>query len=201
MQYSKVHARDAGVMHLPEELTEVRTTFVIDPCVGDKGCTVAAFDDAVREVDILAKAHGTKTSQSVIDLTANTHVERTWEELIEFLFAAADASGGKERGHAIVDSLLNGCERLMCTVGSAESVHIVMGKEGIEGIEIAFGHEYVGVEDDEPFALARALEVVGIDDVLLLGACLRRQLRAVVRAGIAFFREFQRDDFELVLLC
>ena len=93
MALLKINAGNTAVVYLTEEFAEVGTTLVPYPSLRDEGCLIASLDDAIREVDILAKAHLRKASQLLIDLTADAHVIRTGEELVELLaFATTNIS-------------------------------------------------------------------------------------------------------------
>ena len=103
----EVDAGYAAVVYLTEEFTEVGAALVPYPCLGDEGCLVASLNDAVGEVDILAKAHLRETAQLQVDIATNTHIERAWEELIELLLATTNTSRSKERRHGVANGLLH----------------------------------------------------------------------------------------------
>ena len=122
MALLEVDAGNAAVVNLTEELTEVGTTLVPHPRLRDEGRLIACLDDAIGEVDILAKAHLGEASQLLIDLTTDAHVIGAGEELVELLaLAATNATRGKERGHRIRDGLLDRGERRMRGIGTTES--------------------------------------------------------------------------------
>ena len=56
MAFLQIDAGDAAIVDLAEELAEVGATLVPHPCFWDKGRFIACLDDAIGEVDILAKA-------------------------------------------------------------------------------------------------------------------------------------------------
>src|SRR5574344_2610565 len=101
MELLKIDACYAAVIHLAEKLAEVGAALMPNPCFGEESGGIACFYYAITEVDILAKTHLGKSIQMCIDLTTNTHVERTGIELVEFGFATADAAGGKKTRHRV----------------------------------------------------------------------------------------------------
>ena len=116
----EVDAGDAAVVDLTEELTEVGTALVPHPGIGEELGLVAGLDDTVGEIDILAEAHLREAAQLQIDITPDTHVERTGVELVELGLTASDTACGKERGHRVGDGLLDGSEGRVGGVGAAE---------------------------------------------------------------------------------
>ena len=146
MAQPEVDACDAGVVDLLEELSECGAALVVDPCCGEEPASCAAFDESVREVDVLAEAHLRESSQTVVDVAADAHVVRPGVELVEpwsvlpFPVASAYASCGEERRHAVVDGFLYGCEPEVCAVGSSEGFARGFAVEsvGVEGLGNAF---------------------------------------------------------------
>ena len=98
------------MLHLSEERTELDAPFVIDEGLGEEAAAVAVFEDTRAQVDVLTVTHGGKASQSFVDAFLDAEVETAGIELVHFFLAATDAARGEERGHRIVDGLLNGRE-------------------------------------------------------------------------------------------
>ena len=69
------------------------------PCLGEEAASASGLEDADGEIDVLAKAHLGKSPKTHIDITTYAHVERARIELVEFLLASANASGGEEARH------------------------------------------------------------------------------------------------------
>ena len=57
MTFFEINACDTTIIYLTEELAEIRATLVPYPSLWEKTWLVTCLHDAVREVDILAKAH------------------------------------------------------------------------------------------------------------------------------------------------
>ena len=137
------HACFARVFHLTEEGTEFHPSLVIDVCLREETAAVSTLEDAGTQVDVLAVAHGSKSSQSLIDIFPDTEVETAGVELVQLLFAAAYATCGEKRGHGIVDGFLYGRERWVSPVGAAKGVAGVVLKLLLDGFQIAFGDDDV----------------------------------------------------------
>ena len=106
----EVDACDARVVHLLEEFLQVGAPLVVHPGVGKEAAAVASLEDADAQVDVFAEAHAREAAQCLVYLASDAHVEAAGIELVELFLAAADAAGGEERGHGVVDGLLRGAE-------------------------------------------------------------------------------------------
>lgn len=124
----KIDAGNAAVIDLTEELLKVRAPLMPDPCLGKETGLVACLYDAVGEVDILAKAHLGKTTQLLIYIVADTHVERAGIELVELGLTTSDATSGEEGGHRVADGLLHRGEVGMGSVGPAKGGNLSVGR-------------------------------------------------------------------------
>ena len=186
----EIDACDARIVYLLEELPEIGAPFVVHPCVGEEAAAIARFEDAYAEVDVFAEAHLREAAQRLVDVAADAHVEAAGVELVHFLLASADAAGGEERGHGVVDGLLEIAERLVGTVGSSEGV----GGAGLEfllhGLQIARRQDAVGVQDDEVFPLAAFGAVVAG----LSGAGVGLIIIMYIQAAGVFFHDFPAGD-------
>ena len=98
MALLQIDTGNTAVVNLSEELAEVSAPFMPYPCIGEETRLIACLDNAIGEVDVLAEAHLRKTTQLLIDVAADAHVERAGVELVELCLAATDASGGEEGG-------------------------------------------------------------------------------------------------------
>ena len=156
----EVDAGDARVVNLLEELAQVGAPLVPHPGFGEEPARVAALEDACGEVDVLAEPHVGEAAEGHVDLAAQAHVEGAGVELVHLLLAAADAAGGEEGSHGIVDGLLHRRERGVCAVGPAEGVAGSRGQFSLDGGEIARGQHGVGVEHDDVRGLRAGHAVV-----------------------------------------
>ena len=147
----EVDAGDARIVYLLEELLQVRAPLVVHPRIGEEAAAVSALEDADTEVDVLAEAHLRKSAQGQVDFAADAHVEAAGVELVHLLLAAADAAGGEERGHGVVDGLLDVAERWVCPVGASEGVGGCRLEFLFDGSQIVRGQDAVGVQYDEVF--------------------------------------------------
>ena len=148
----EVDARDARVVHLLEELAQVRPPLVPHPCPGEQPAAVAPAEDADAEVDVLAEAHPREAAQCLVDLAPHAHVEAAGIELVHLLPPAPDAARGEERRHGVVDGLLQGGERRVCPVRPAEGVARFAAQLPVHGFQVAGRHDDVRVEDEKVFA-------------------------------------------------
>ena len=123
------------------------------PCLWKQPAAAACLEDAYGKVDILAETHLRESSETQIDIAADTHVERAWIEFVEFLLSSAYSAGGEEARHRVADGFLCLGERLVCPVGTAESVGRLSQQFVVHSLQIAFGQNHVGVEHNEVFAL------------------------------------------------
>ena len=96
MALFEIDAGDTTVIHLTEELAKIGTALVPYPCLGKETWHIACLDYTVREVDILAKTHLSKSAQLEINIATDAHVERTGIELIELSLTTADTTCGKK---------------------------------------------------------------------------------------------------------
>ena len=159
MALLQIDAGDAAIIDLAEELAEVGATLVPHPCFWDKGRFIACLDDAIGEVDILAKTHFGKASQLLIDLTTDSHVIRTGEELVELLtLTTTNAACGKEGSHRVGDSLLNRSERWVRGIRSAKGILISHSTFHIP--QIVFRQNDVRVKHDEPFPISALCTII-----------------------------------------
>ena len=147
----EVDACDATVVYLSEKLAHVRPAFVPNPCFGKQAASASGLEDTDGEIDIFAEAHLGKTVELQVDIPADAHVEGAGIELVQFLLATPDASGGEEAGHGVADGLLCVGKRVVCPVGTAESVSRFALQFLFDGGEIAFGHHHVRVQHDKIF--------------------------------------------------
>ena len=76
------------------------------------------------------------------------------------MLAASDATRGEKRGHGVVDGFLNRRKRLVGTVGTAKGVARLAVEFRLDGFQVVFGHDDVGIQDDEILALAAVGAVV-----------------------------------------
>ena len=149
----EVDARDARVVHLLEELAQVRPPLVPHPRFGEQPATVAPAEDADAEIDVLAEAHPGEAAQGPVDFAAHAHVEAARIELVHLLLPAADAARGEERRHGVVDGLLHRGERRVCPVRPAEGVARFALQLAVDGLQVARRHDAVRVQDEEVVAL------------------------------------------------
>ena len=110
MAFLQIDTCYAAVIDLTEEFAEVGTTLMPHPSIWEQTGHITSLHNAIAEVNVLTKAHLRKASQLKIDITTDTHIERTGIELIELSLAATDAASGKEGRHGIADGLLDRCK-------------------------------------------------------------------------------------------
>ena len=120
MALFEIDTGDAAVIHLTEELAEISTALMPNPGIRNETWHVASFYYAIREVDILAKAHLGESSKLEIHIATNAHVERSGIELVELGLSASDATSGEKRSHRIADGFLDRRERGMCSIRPAK---------------------------------------------------------------------------------
>ena len=78
-------------------------------CLKEPAC-VPALEDADTEVDVLSETHPGEAAERFINLATHSHIETPRIEFVHFLFSAANAAGGEERSHGVVDGFLYVCE-------------------------------------------------------------------------------------------
>ena len=142
------------MFYLSEERAELDTAFVIYKSVGKESATITIHEDAGAQVNVLAVAHRSEAFQGFVNAFLDTQVEAAGIELVHFSLAAADATCGEKRGHGIVDGFLYGRERWMSTVGTAEGIAGLAVKFFLDDFQIVFGHDDIGIQDDEIVAMA-----------------------------------------------
>ena len=71
----EVDASDTTVVDLPPKLAKVCAAFMPHPCRRKQTTTIASLKNSNAKVDIFPKAHVAETTQLLIDLTTDTHVE------------------------------------------------------------------------------------------------------------------------------
>ena len=147
-------------MHLLEEFFQVSPTFMIYPGIRKKTTSVPILKDTDTEINILPKTHLWKTSQSLVHCPANSHIKTTGIEFVHLLFSATDTSGREERGHGIVNCLLNISERIVCTVGATKSIGRRSGELLLYRIEVAFGKDDIRIQYNKVFAFATFCSVI-----------------------------------------
>lgn len=117
----QIDASNAAIVNLFEELLEIRSALMPDPCLGEKTTTCSTLVDTDTEVDVLTESHLRETTQLLIERPADTHIKGTGIELLVHLFlAAAYATGSEEGRHAVVNGFLHIGETVVGTVGTAE---------------------------------------------------------------------------------
>ena len=124
MALLQIDTRYTTIIYLTEEFAEVGAALVPHPCLWEQLWLIASLNDTVGEIDILAKAHLRKSTQLLVDITADAHIKGAWEELVELFLAATNATRGKERRHGIADGLLHWSKGGMGCVGTAETLNI-----------------------------------------------------------------------------
>lgn len=152
--FVEVDAGDAGVVHLLEEFLQVRPPLMIHPCSGKEPACVPALEDADTEVDVLSETHPGEAAERFINLATHSHIETPRIEFVHFLFSAADAAGGEERSHGVVDGFLYIGKGDVRTVRSAECI----GRDFLQFLfhccKIAFGKDAVGIQYNQVFSPA-----------------------------------------------
>ena len=71
----EVDASDTTLVDLPPKLSKVCAEFMPHPCRSKQTTTIASLKNSNAKVDIFPKAHVAETTQLLIDLTTDTHVE------------------------------------------------------------------------------------------------------------------------------
>ena len=123
------------------------------PCLWKETTFVAGFHDAIGEVDVFAESHLGKSAQFQVNFASDTHVIRTWIELVELLFSATYSSGSEETGHGIRYCFLHISERRVGSISASEGIARVFSQLFLNGSQIAFGQHTVAVEDNHILAL------------------------------------------------
>ncbi len=118
----EIDTGNAGVVHLFEEFLQISPPFVIYPCVREKTTGIPAFENTDTEINVFAKTHLGKSSQSFVHFATHSHIKATGIEFIHFLFPATDTARREERGHGIVNRFLNIRKRIVRAVGTTESI-------------------------------------------------------------------------------
>ena len=119
MAFLQVDTCDTAIVYLSEELAEIRAALMPYPCVWKELWLVACLHDTVAEVDVLAEAHLRETAQLLVDIPADTHIEGTGIELVEFLLASPYSPCSEKGGHRVGDGFLHGSKRGVRSVGTA----------------------------------------------------------------------------------
>ena len=88
----------------------------------EKACMRTRLEDADTEVDVLSETHPGEAAERFINLATYSHIETPRIEFVHFLFSAADAAGGEERSHGVVDGFLYIGKGDVRTVRSAECI-------------------------------------------------------------------------------
>ena len=91
-------------------------------CIEDGTVDAAALEDADTEVDVLSETHPGEAAERFINLATHSHIETPRIEFVHFLFSAANAAGGEERSHGVVDGFLYIGKGDVRTVRSAECI-------------------------------------------------------------------------------
>ena len=123
MPFHQVDAGNARVVNLLEELLEVGSALVPNPCFWEETTTRSTLVDAQAQVDIFAESHGREAAKLSVETAANAQIEGTRIELlVHLLLSATNAASRNERCHAVADGFLNRREALVSTVWTAPSI-------------------------------------------------------------------------------
>ena len=154
MTFLKIDAGDTTVIDLTEELLKVCTALMPHPCLGEEPGLIACLYNTVREIDILAKAHLGETTQLLIHILTDAHVERTGIELVELGLTASDATSGEKGGHRVTDGLLHRGEVGMGSVRTAKGSQTIFALHATRHIlQIILRQHHIRIKNDEPFAV------------------------------------------------
>ena len=123
------------------------------PCLWKEATFVAGFHDAIGEVDVFTESHLGKSAQFQVNFASDTHVIRTWIELVELLFSAAYSSGSEETGHGIRYCFLHISERRVGSISASEGIARVVGEFFIDCFQVIARQHHVAVEYNKVFAL------------------------------------------------
>lgn len=155
MPLHEIDAGNAAVVNLLEELLEICTTLVPNPCIGEKATTGATLVDAQAQVDVLAETHGRETAQLPVEAATDAQVEGAWiEPLVHLLLAATNASCSQEGSHAVADSLLHRRKTLVSPVWSPPGIAFLPFLLIFNGLQKSWRQDTIAVEEDEKVALA-----------------------------------------------
>ena len=92
----KVYTGYSGIVNLLEEFSHIRSALVPNPCSGEQTTGISSIENTYAEIYISTKTHVVKSSQSLIDVGTDSHIEATGIKLVHLLFSAANSTGSEE---------------------------------------------------------------------------------------------------------
>ena len=155
----EIDAGYAAVVHLTEELTQVRATLVPYPCLRKETAGSSALYDTDTQIDILSKPHLGKSAKPAIETCQYSHIEGSGIEAVQFLASPTYSTCGEETGHAVADGLLYGCKGGMRTVWSAKSIALILAQLPLHSLQILRRQHAIAVQKDQVLSL-RALSTI-----------------------------------------
>ena len=139
-------------MHLFEKLLQVRAPLVPHPCFGKQAAAATGLENADAEVNVLAKAHLGKPSQTAINLRPHPHVEGTRIEFVHLLLPPADAPRGEEGCHGVIDGFLHGSERFVRTIRPSKRIRRLTRQLVLHGLQVTRRKHTVGIQHNQILA-------------------------------------------------
>ena len=116
--------------------------------ISEKRRRKSGITNPQRKVYILTEHIG-KAPYPVVNLFRESHIERARRKFFHRSFTSSYASGRKERGHSIIDGLLQPGKRTMSRIGTAVTVDIGLFETTAHRLEIRRGNNTVRVEKNQ----------------------------------------------------